>query len=63
MAVQVAIAAERFVFMYTRLAFVRSASVDIPKEESIVSVISVGYSDADPDRPTRKSVEEIAKFF
>ena len=36
---------------------------DIPKEESIVSVISVGYSDADPDRPTRKSVEEIAKFF
>ena len=36
---------------------------DIPKEESIVSVISVGYSDVDPDRPTRKSVEEIAKFF
>ena len=36
---------------------------DIPKEESIVSVISVGYSDADPDRPTRKSVDEIAKFF
>ena len=36
---------------------------DIPKEESIVSVISVGYSDADPDRPPRKSVEEIAKFF
>ena len=36
---------------------------DIPKEESIVSVISVGYSDADPDRPTRQSVEEIAKFF
>ena len=36
---------------------------DIPKEESIVSAISVGYSDADPDRPTRKSVEEIAKFF
>ena len=36
---------------------------DIPKEESIVSVISVGYSDADPDRPTRKSEEEIAKFF
>ena len=29
MAVQVAIAAARFVFMYTRLAFVRSASVDI----------------------------------
>ena len=36
---------------------------EIPEEESIVSVISVGYSDADPDRPKRKTAEEIAKFF
>ena len=36
---------------------------DIPKVVFFVCVFSVGYSDADPDRPTRKSVEEIAKFF
>ena len=47
---------------FRRMSSLREA-FDIPKEESIVSVISVGYSDADPDRPTRKSVEEIAKFF
>ena len=35
----------------------------IPLEESIVSVISVGYGDIHPDMPKRKSVEEIASFF
>lgn len=36
--------------------------LDIPENESVVSVISVGYSDAAPDMPKRKSVEEIAQF-
>ena len=34
----------------------------IPLEESIVSVISVGYSDVDPDR-RQKSVEELQNSF
>ena len=36
--------------------------LDIPENESVVSVISVGYSDATPDIPKRKTVEEIAHF-
>lgn len=35
----------------------------IPASESVVSVISVGYSDACPQRPKRKTPEEIARFF
>lgn len=38
-------------------------ALGVPITESIVSVISVGYSDAAPQMPKRKSVEEIAKFF
>ena len=37
--------------------------LEIPEEEEIVSVISVGYPAAEPKQPTRKSVDEIAKFF
>ena len=46
---------------------IRDASVlrqefDIPQEHIIVSVISVGYPAADPERPKRKTVEDIAVF-
>ena len=36
---------------------------DIPEEETVVSVIGVGYPDIDPEMPKRKSVDEIAKFY
>lgn len=36
---------------------------DIPDEESIVSVIAVGYGDCKPEMPKRKALEEIAKFY
>lgn len=39
------------------------AFLEIPEEEEIVSVISVGYPAAEPKQPARKSVDEIAKFF
>ncbi len=37
--------------------------LDIPQTEAVVSVIGVGYSDADPQMPKRKTAEEIAKFY
>jgi nitroreductase len=37
--------------------------LEIPENEAVVSVISVGYSDADPERPARKPVEKLARFF
>lgn len=36
---------------------------DIPKQESIVSVIAVGYGDILPIKPKRKSVDDITKFY
>ena len=36
---------------------------EIPEEEIVVSVIGVGYADADPEMPKRKSVDETAKFY
>lgn len=36
---------------------------EIPEEEIVVSVIGVGYTDADPEMPKRKSVDETAKFY
>jgi nitroreductase len=36
--------------------------LEIPESEIVVSVIAVGYGAESPKRPTRKSVEEIAKF-
>lgn len=38
-------------------------ALDIPETESIVSVIGVGYSNADAQRPKRKTVQDIARFF
>ena len=37
--------------------------LEIPENEAVVSVISVGYSDADPERPARKPLEKLARFF
>ena len=35
----------------------------IPDDECIMAVISLGYRASDPNRPDRKSVNEISKFF
>ena len=35
----------------------------IPEDEAIMSVIAVGMRAADPEKPQRKEIEEIAKFF
>ncbi len=32
-------------------------------EEDILSVIALGYSEFDPERPSRKSINEIVKFY
>ena len=37
--------------------------LNIPAEETIVSVIAVGYTDAAPDKPKRKTPEDIVKFY
>ena len=37
--------------------------LSVPADEQIVSVIAVGYAAVDPDRPARKELTEIAKFF
>jgi len=36
---------------------------DIPQSEAIVSVIAVGYTDAEIVRPSRKTLEEISRFY
>ena len=35
----------------------------IPDDECIMAVISLGYRASDPNRPDRKSISEIVKFF
>ncbi|MCF0246281.1 MAG: nitroreductase family protein [Ileibacterium sp.] len=37
--------------------------LEVPEDEIIVSVISLGRPDIEPPKPTRKKVKEIAKFF
>lgn len=37
-------------------------NLNIPDNEEIVSVIAVGYSDAKPEMPNRKNLEDVAKF-
>ena len=37
--------------------------LDISKEEIIVSVIAIGISDIYPERPKRKTVEDITRFY
>lgn len=39
------------------------ALLNIPAEETIVSVISVGFPDIDPEMPKRKDIDEIAEFY
>ena len=35
----------------------------IPEEETIMAVIALGYRAVDPERPARKPLDEILKFF
>lgn len=37
--------------------------LDIPDEETVMSVIALGHRASDPIKPSRKSLDEIAKFF
>ncbi|MGD9474470.1 MAG: nitroreductase family protein [Eubacteriaceae bacterium] len=37
--------------------------LSIDEKEEIVSVIALGYSDAEPQRPKRKDFADVAKFF
>ena len=39
------------------------ALLNIPAEEEVLAVLSLGYRAEDPARPNRKSVDEIARFF
>ncbi|MBP5679546.1 MAG: nitroreductase family protein [Bacteroidales bacterium] len=36
---------------------------NIPENETIMAVISLGYRDGEPNRPQRKPLDEIVKFF
>lgn len=38
-------------------------ALNIDENEEIVSVISVGYRDINPEMPKRKTVEDIARFY
>ena len=35
----------------------------IPESETIMAVIALGYRAEEPNRPERKSLDEIVKFF
>lgn len=37
--------------------------LNIPEEETVISVIAAGYADIAPEMPKRKSVEEIMKVY
>lgn len=37
--------------------------LSIPESQEVVAVIAVGYRDADPIRPKRKEVTDVARFF
>lgn len=39
------------------------AILSIQDDEIIVSVIGVGYRNIDPDKPKRKEIDDIAKFY
>jgi nitroreductase len=36
---------------------------DIPESETIMAVISLGYRAGEPNRPERKPLDDIVKFF
>ena len=37
--------------------------LNIPEQEIIMSVIALGISDIEPEKPKRKNIEEICKFY
>ncbi len=37
--------------------------LEIPAEETIVSVIGLGYASVDPQRPPRKPLDEVVRFY
>ena len=37
--------------------------LEIPAQETIVSVIGVGYPDIEPSMPKRKTIEEVSTFY
>lgn len=37
--------------------------LQIPDTEAVISVIAVGYSEAAPEMPKRKAIDDIAKFY
>lgn len=39
------------------------AEFGIPETETIMAVIAVGYRSGEPDRPVRRDLDEIVKFF
>lgn len=39
------------------------SELDIPDSQEVVAVISLGYRDINPDKPKRKDISEIARFF
>ncbi|MFG6327142.1 MAG: nitroreductase family protein [Lachnospiraceae bacterium] len=39
------------------------SELEIPDSQEVVAVISLGYRDINPDKPKRKALSEIAKFF
>lgn len=39
------------------------ALLNIPEEEVLMAVISLGYRDGEPRYPARKQVDEVSKFF
>ena len=67
------------IYQNTRLCFIhqirhdyeeKSVSADglrkafnIPENETIMAVISLGYRAAEPDRPDRRPLTEIVKFY
>lgn len=37
--------------------------MNIPESETVMAVIALGYRDAEPNRPERRNLDEILKFF
>ena len=37
--------------------------LEIPAQETIVSVIGVGYPNIEPSMPKRKTIEEVSTFY
>ena len=37
--------------------------LNIPEQETIVAVIALGYGTQNPDKPKRKTADDIVKFY